>query len=271
MYAIGGVLALVGVLLRFGLPESTRWLITHGRTKEANRIVTEMEDRALENIEELPPVQDSIPIIQKPQPIPYGEIFKNALYRNRTILLFLVWFFGYMTVYINAAGLSSLLAGVGYAFPENGIVVALGIFGFIIAGVISSFLGDKMERKFWLPISAFITLIGGIAIAEGVSNFPLAVSGAVLLFIGTNIWVPITYAWVSESFPTRARVTGFATADGLGHIGGGIGLIIVGALLASGQSILTLFIIIAAFQIISAAIAQFGPRTANKRLDEVSP
>jgi hypothetical protein len=60
-------------------------------------------------------------------------------------------------------------------------------------------------------------------------------------------------------------------ADGLGHLGGGFGLIIVGALLASGQSILALFVIIALFQIISAGIAQLGPRTANKRLDEVSP
>jgi uncharacterized protein YacL len=65
-------------------------------------------------------------------------------------------------------------------------------------------------------------------------------------------------------------------ADGLGHLGGGIGLIIVGALLTilksgSVESILILFVIIAMFQIISAIIAQFGPRTANKRLDEVSP
>lgn len=271
MYGIGGVLALIGVLLRFGLPESTRWLITHGRPKEADRIVSEMEARALESMEELPPLPASIPIVQKPQPVPYIEILKNTLYRNRTILLFLVWFFGYMTVYITAAGLSSLLAGVGYGFPENGMVVAIGILGFVAAGVISSFLGDKLERKLWLPISAAITLIGGIMIASGVNDFSLAVSGAILLFTGTNIWVPITYAWVSESFPTRARATGFALADGLGHIGGGIGLIIVGALLTSHFTILELFIIIALFQIISAAIAQFGPRTANKRLDEVSP
>ncbi len=162
MYAIGGLLALIGVLLRFGLPESTRWLITHGRPKEADRIVTEMETRALESMEELPPLPESLPIIQKPQPVPYREIFTNKLYRNRTILLFFVWFFGYMTVYINAAGLSTILAGAGFAFPENGIVVALGIFGFVVAGVMAFFLGDKMERKLWLPISAAITLVGGI-------------------------------------------------------------------------------------------------------------
>ena len=276
MYGIGGILALIGVLLRFGLPESTRWLITHGRPKEADRIVAEMEARALESVEELPPLPASIPIIQKPQPIPFVEIMKNKLYRNRTILLFLVWFFGYMTVYINAAGLSSILAGAGFGFPENGMIVALGITGFVVAGVMASFLGDKMERKFWLPISAAITFIGGLVIAFGVSNLTLAVIGAFLIFVGMDFFVPITYTWVTESFPTRARATGFALADGLGHLGGGIGLIIVGSLLGflkagSVSSLLILFSVIASFQIISAIIAQFGPRTANKRLDEVSP
>ena len=184
---------------------------------------------------------------------------------------FLVWFFGYMTVYINAAGLSSLLAGVGYAFPENGIVVALGIFGFLVAGIMAAFLGDKMERKRWLPIAAAITFIGGVFVAYGVNDFDIAVSGAFLIFFGMDFWVPIAYTWVTESFPTRARATGFAMADGLGHLGGGIGLIIVGALVTSGYPILGLFVIIAMFQIISAIIAQFGPKTANKRLDEVSP
>jgi hypothetical protein len=201
------------VLLRFGLPESTRWLITHGKPKEVERIVEEMETRALEHVEELPPLPESIPIVQKPQPVPYVEIFKNKLYRNRTILLFLVWFFGYMTVYINAAGLSSLLAGVGYAFPENGIIVALGIFGFLAAGILAAIFGDKLERKYWLPISAAVTFIGGIAISYGVNNFTLAVIGAFLIFVGMDFWIPIAYTWVTESFPTRARATGFAMAQ----------------------------------------------------------
>jgi MFS family permease len=272
MYAIGGILSLIGVLLRVSLPESTRWLISHGRPKEADAIVTDMEKRALTHMEELPPLPAVIPIAQKPKPAPFSEIFKNPLYRNRTILLFLVWFFGYMTVYITAAGLVPLLAGVGYPFPENNIVVALGIFGFLVAGIIASFLGDKMERKRWLPISAAITLVGGVAVGLGGNDLLLAVIGALLVFTGTNIWVPITYAWVTESFPTRARATGFALADGLGHIGGGIGFIIVAnALLDLNLSALVLFIIIASFQIISAAIAQLGPKTANRRLDEVSP
>ena len=91
-----------------------------------------------------------------------------------------------MTVYINAAGLSSLLAGVGYDFPENGIVVALGIFGFLIAGVLAAFLGDKMERKRWLPIAAVFTFVGGVFVAFGVNDFDIAVTGAFLIFFGMD-------------------------------------------------------------------------------------
>ena len=193
------------------------------------------------------------------------------MYRNRTILLFLVWFFGYMTVYIFAGGLTILLGDVGFQFPKNGLIVASGIFGFVIAGFIASLLGDKIERKQWLPISAVITLIGGIMISKGISNLALAIVGTLVLFTGTNIWVPISYAWVSESFPTRARASGFALADGLGHIGGGIGLLIVAVMVALTSNILIVFIVIILFQIISAIISQFGPSTANKRLDEISP
>src|SRR6266581_3946069 len=71
MYIIGALLALVGILLRFQLPESPRWLITRGRVEEADKIVTSMEQRALKRLNSLPPVAEEISI-------PVGE--KNATY-----------------------------------------------------------------------------------------------------------------------------------------------------------------------------------------------
>ena len=46
MYLIGGLLALVGVLLRFQLPELARWLIARGRLDAAATVIDMMEHRA---------------------------------------------------------------------------------------------------------------------------------------------------------------------------------------------------------------------------------
>ncbi len=54
MYIIGALLAVVGILLRFQLPESPRWLISRGRVDEADRIVASMEERARRKVPDLP-------------------------------------------------------------------------------------------------------------------------------------------------------------------------------------------------------------------------
>ena len=270
MYGIGAILALVGILMRLGVPESPRWLISKGRIPQADTIVSDMEHRASASVGTLPPIPEVISVPAPPKAAPFSEIFSNALYRNRTILLFVIWFLGYMTIYTVAAGATVVLAAVGFAFPENNVIVAVGIVGFVIAGLLAAFLGDKMERKKWLPISALITLIGALLVGSGTGDFTTAVVGITLIFIGMDFWVPITYAWVTESFPTRARATGFALADGGGHIGGGVGLIITAALITS-LPVMGVMLTIAGFQIASAIIAQAGPKTANKRLDEISP
>ena len=66
-----------------------------------------------------------------------------------------------------------------------------------------------MERKAWLPVSAALTVIGGVIVALAGNQIGLSVVGSVILFFGFNLWVPIAYSWTTENFPTRARTTGF--------------------------------------------------------------
>jgi MFS transporter, putative metabolite:H+ symporter len=292
MYAIGTVLALVGVLLRFQLPESPRWLISRGRDEEADRVVTSMEERARRKLPELPPPAAEIPVQPGSTRIPYMEIFGNRLYISRTVFLVIVWFLGYVTVYAIAQGLTSLLAemlplpaglppaaAAGAVAGEAGMIAAFGTIGFILCTIFAYLFGENLERKIWLPISAVLTLGGGILIAlTASSNFPLAVLGSIIIFFGFNLWVPMTYTWSTESYPTRARATGFALVDGIGHLGGGVGILVIAPLipvliksLGGTTGPIVIFVIIAAFLIVAAIIAQFGSSSRNKRLDEYSP
>src|SRR5262249_28111536 len=120
-----------------------------------------------------------------------------------------------------------------------------------------------------------INLIGGILIAMSAPARPHEIPwghfiGSLILFFGFNVWVPMTYAWSAENFPTRARVTGFGIVDGVGHIGGGLGLLAIAPILPQ-IGVLPSFLLIAGFLIVAAIIAQFGVNTRGKALEDVSP
>ena len=270
MYLIGAALALVGVLLRFQLPESPRWLVTRGRLDEAASVIADMEARA-HVISPLPPVPEQVPPAPpSTQALPYSAIFRNATYRNRTFLLVAMWFCAYITVYAFAAGFTTLLAALHYPPPEAGLITAMGTFGFVLCAVVAYAYGERMERKAWMPLAAAITLVGGVLVALGGSVFWLGVLGSMIVFFGFNVWVPIAYAWSVENYPTRARTTGFALVDGIGHLGGGVGLIAIAPLIPH-LGVLAAMLIIIGFLVLAAIIAQFGIKTRNQTLEDISP
>ena len=288
MYIVGAALALIGVLLRVQLPESPRWLVSRGRIQEADAIVQSMERRASQT-EQLPQPVDEVPVQTESTRMAFAEIFGNSTYLRRVILLLVMWLFAYATVYSIGAGLTTVLNGLGYIPPEAGIIAAVGTFGFIACGIFAYFFGERLERKYWLPIGAVLTLIGGILIAlagkapaigpqgpQVTGAVIVAFIGSIILFFGFNIWVPMTYSWSTENFPTRARTTGFGIVDGVGHVGGGIGLIVIAnsvlpTLGKQPNGVLYAFLLIGAFLVVAAVIAQFGIATRGKRLETIAP
>ncbi len=271
MYGIGALLALVGIILRFRLPESPRWLISQGRIEEADQIVTDMEQRAMRKLVNLPPVGSELHFHAGEKHATYMEILGNPVYLRRTLLLFSMWFIAFITVYTIGVGITTILATLGYPPPEAGMVAAVGVFGFIAVAVFDYAFGEALERKYWLPIAAVLTIIGGLIIAvSGSGNFWVTAIGAIILFIGFNLFVPMAWAWSAENYPTRARATGFALVDGIGHIGGGVGILLIAANISTLGAVGT-FLVIGGCLVVAAIIAQFGTSTREMRLDEVSP
>ena len=62
----------------------------------------------------------------------------------------------------------------------------------------------------------------------------------------------------------------FALVDGVGHLGGGIGVLVIAPHLAHWSPLKSLLIISGCLAA-AAVIAQFGIRTRDRRLEEVSP
>jgi MFS family permease len=273
MYFIATILCVLGIGLRSILPESSRWLVSTDQLEKADAIVRRMEERASRK-QVLPEVTTEVRVHHEEQ-MGYREIFSNPIYVRRMLLLLVLWLLAYVTVYTIGAGFTSVLTSLNYPPPEAGLIAAIGVFGFIACAIFAYYFGERQERKYWLPIMAAVTLIGGILVAVAgqpvVHQIPWgAFIGSIILFFGFNGWVPMTYAWSAENFPTRARVTGFGIVDGAGHVGGGVGLMAITPILPQ-IGVLPSFLLIAGFLIVAAIIAQFGVNTRGRQLEDVSP
>src|SRR5437667_2469987 len=115
MYGIGALLALVGILMRFQLPESPRCLVSRGRIDEAEEIVVSMEKRALIRVSDLPPIGTELFTHHEHERRgTYWDILSNPTYLRRTLVLLFMWFFSFITVYGIGAGLTTVLASLNY-------------------------------------------------------------------------------------------------------------------------------------------------------------
>ncbi len=271
VYWIGGLLAVLGAILRFALPESTRWLIAKGRIGEADRVVSMMEARALRKVGSLPPPRQVPAPLEAPGRVPYSEILGNPSYRRRFAILLPFWMLTYITVYIGVAGLAIVLGAIGFGFPVNEMLVALGSTGDVAAMALAALIADRFDRRRLVALSAAISLAGVALLAPAVGDMALALLGSFVYFLGFNMVMPIAFTVTAELFPTRARASGFALSEGLGHIGGAISMFAASAILYITSDSLLALLAVTSFQVAAAVLIQLAPRTTARILEEVSP
>ncbi|WP_460173135.1 MFS transporter [Vulcanisaeta sp. JCM 14467] len=272
LFGLGALVAAAIVPLRYLMPESPRWLTIKGKIDEAERVVRMLEEFAEKKLGHLPPIPPPLPekILTK---FPTAELF-NRKYGPRLVMATLFWFFDYMLAYGVIGFAPYIFVAAGFTFTTATWYIALGSIGYIVGALSMAPIADRWERKY-LVASAFSIATLAVflyAVAVAVRSPIVLTIGAFLGAFATAFAVP-AYTYTAELFPTRARASGFALADGVGHLGGAVVPFIIYLVFNPLKPLSTgvwTFVLLGIFEIIATLIVLTGPRTTKLRLEQVS-
>ncbi|WP_420103445.1 MFS transporter [Bosea sp. (in: a-proteobacteria)] len=278
-FFIGAALGLVILLLRQFLPESPRWLISHGRPEEAAAIVAEIERRAGFT----PPAGERLAMTRlRPRAAtPLGEVARAlfVVHRGRALVgltLMVAQAFFYNAIFFTYA----LILTDFYNVPSASIG------WFILPFAAGNFLGplllgrlfDTVGRR--SMIAATYALSGVLLTGTGYLFWrDLLTAGQLtacwsVVFFFASAAASSAYLTVSETFPVEMRALAIALFYAVGTGAGGVaGPWIFGALIDTGSraSVFGGYLFGALLMLIAAFVAaRFAVRAERQPLEAVA-
>ena len=258
--ALGMVPAFYALYVRVHLPESVRFLESHGRHEEAEEIVASFEaavpaDAALADAPSTPTFAE--------EDVTSRSIWSPSL-RGRTAALWTVWFCVNLSYYGAFVWIPSLLVADGFSlvksFSFTLIITLAQLPGYAMAAWLIEVWGRRVTLAAFLMGSACAAGLYGFAHTEWL----ILVAGCLLSFFNLGAWGAL-YAVGPELYPTHLRGTGTGAAAGFGRLASIIAPLLVPLILAGAGSGWLFALFAAAFAL--AALAAFAlPEQRGKAL-----
>ena len=262
IFVVIGIATLIVWLLRFSLPESPRWLATHGKGDEALATL-----KRLGIAGPAAGVTLTTDVVSDTRSDPFAVVFGR--YTKTMILAIVAFFFVYFVVYVVASWMPTLMGSRGFSITK----ALTFTFGMTLAYPCSSafmmYALDHFGRLKTCITALIAAAIVSVIFVNSANETMLLVVGFVMFFCiqtGTNSMVIYT----TEVFPTNARGTGLGTAFAAGRFGG--------TLAGSAIVFIQAFGIVAVFAALSVALAigavavfLMGVETSHKALDAIAP
>jgi len=261
VWIIIGVGALIVWVFRFSLPESPRYLATHGRGQQALEVLSRL---GIPGPKE-PLTSDAA---SNTKSDPFALVFRMF---PRRVIAGMICFTAFFGVAIGlGAWLPNIMNAKGFSITKSLQYTLAMNFAVPTASLFMMYALDKFGRKI-TSVCAFIGAgVMAIAFANAATEMQLLLAGFVMIFFvqvaGNSMQI-----FASEVFPTNARASGFGWASGIGRLATAFILPTI-LWVQNGWGLTTVFVCLAILLFIAAvSVTQLGPEARQKGLDEIAP
>ena len=256
-FALGAIPAVYALIVRWGLPESPRWLERRGRQAEAEAVVRSFEESAGEHA---PASKADVASAARSESDTIAATSGSRVtalwapeFRVRTASLWVVWFCVNFSYYGAFIWIPTILVAQGYdlvrSFGFTLLITLAQLPGYAVAAWLIEVWGRRLTLSVFLVGSAASAILFGTATGEGA----IIATGMALSFFNLGAWGAL-YAVTPEMYPTSLRATGSGWAAGVGRVASIVAPLLVPPILALGGAP-TLFVVFAVFFVIAAAAA----------------